>query len=72
KLFEEASSTLDEEKKGEFVHEMMKLDYEEGGYIIPIFFPVIDGVAPYVYGVEPSVTGQALSTFQFQNFWIKK
>ncbi|MBS1861630.1 MAG: ABC transporter substrate-binding protein [Actinobacteria bacterium] len=72
KLYEEASATLDEGKKGEIVHEMMKMDYDEGGYIIPIFFPVIDGVAPYVYGVEPSVTGQALSTFQFQNFWIKK
>jgi peptide/nickel transport system substrate-binding protein len=72
KLYEKATSTLDEAKQKEAVQEMMKIDYEEGGYIIPIFFPVIDGVAPHVHGVEPSVTGQALSTFQFQNFWIQK
>ena len=51
---------------------MMKIDYEQGGNIIPYFFPVIDAVASYLYGVEPTVTGQAMRTFQFQEFWMTK
>jgi peptide/nickel transport system substrate-binding protein len=72
KYLNEAVSTLDENKQKELAQEMMKIEYDEGGYIIPMFFPVIDGLAPNVRGVEPSVTGQALSTFQFQNFWLEE
>ena len=72
RLYAEATSTLDENRQREIVQEMMGIDYDEGGYIIPIFFPVIDAAAPYVQGIEESVTGQALSTFQFQSFWIEK
>jgi len=70
KLFAEASKTIDEKKQTELVHEMVQIDYEEGGYIIPYNFPVIDAWAPNVHGIAPSVLGQALSNFQFQNFWI--
>jgi len=72
KLYKEAVSTLDEGKQGDLVHEMMGIDYNEGGLIIPLFIPVIDAVAPYVYGDEPSVTAFSFNGFQFQNFWIKK
>lgn len=72
KLYKEAVSTLDETRQGDLVHEMMGIDYHEGGYIIPVFIPVIDAVAPYVYGNEPSVTAFSFDGFQFQNFWIKK
>jgi peptide/nickel transport system substrate-binding protein len=70
KLFAEASKTIDEKKQTELVHEMVEIDYEEGGYIIPYNFPIIDAWAPNVHGIAPSVLGQALSNFQFQNFWI--
>jgi peptide/nickel transport system substrate-binding protein len=72
KLYKEATSTLDEKLQADLVHEMMGIDYHEGGYIIPMFIPVIDAVAPYVYGDEPSVTAFSFNGFQFQNFWIKK
>jgi peptide/nickel transport system substrate-binding protein len=70
KLFAEASKTIDEKKQTELVHEMVTIDYEEGGYIIPYNFPIIDAWAPNVHGIAPSVLGQALSNFQFQNFWV--
>jgi peptide/nickel transport system substrate-binding protein len=70
KLFAEASSTTDEKKQAELVDEMVTIDYEEGGYIIPYNFPIIDAWAPNVHGIKPSVLGQALSNFQFQNFWL--
>ena len=71
-LYTEALSTTDARLRTEIVHEMMKIDFEEGGNIIPYFFPVIDAVAPHLYGVEPTVTGQAMRTFQFQEFWMTK
>jgi len=70
KLFAEASSTTDQKKQTEMVQEMVTIDYEEGGYIIPYNFPIIDSWAPNVHGIAPSVLGQALGNFQFQNFWL--
>jgi peptide/nickel transport system substrate-binding protein len=71
-LYNQATSTLDTTRQREIVQEMMKMDYEKGGNIIPFFFPVIDAVAPHVYGVVPTVSGQAMRTFQFHEFWMKK
>ena len=70
KLFAQATSTLDRSLQTEIVHEMMRHDYEQGGLVIPFFFPVIDAAAANVHGVQPAVTGQALDTYSFQNFWI--
>jgi peptide/nickel transport system substrate-binding protein len=72
RLYKEAVSTLDGSRQEELVQEMMGIDYKEGGLIIPLFIPVIDAVAPYVYGDESSVTAFSFNGFQFQNFWIKK
>ncbi len=50
----------------------MKIDYDEGGYIIPYFVPVIDAHSPKLQGVEPSRTGAALRNFEFKYFWFKQ
>jgi peptide/nickel transport system substrate-binding protein len=71
KLYTEATSTLNSSLQRELVHEMMRYDHEEGGWVIPFFFPVIDAVASNVYGVEPALTALALDTYSFQNFWMK-
>jgi peptide/nickel transport system substrate-binding protein len=70
KLYAEAVSSIDEKKRDELTTEMVTIDYEEGGYIIPYNFPIIDAYAQNVHGIKPSVLGQALSNFQFQNFWL--
>lgn len=70
KLFQEATSTTDKTKQTDLIHEMLKIDWSAGGNIIPFFFPVIDSFASNVHGIEPAVTGQALSSFQFKNFWL--
>jgi peptide/nickel transport system substrate-binding protein len=69
-LFTQATGTLDDNQRRDAVHQMLRIDYDQGGNIIPFFFPVIDAVSSKVRGVQPSVTGQALSTFQFKEFWI--
>jgi peptide/nickel transport system substrate-binding protein len=70
KYYEEATSTLDENLRTELIQKMVKIDWAEGGNIIPMNFPVIDSWAQNVHGITPSVLGQALSNFQFQNFWM--
>jgi peptide/nickel transport system substrate-binding protein len=70
KLFKKAAATTDAATQREAVHEMLKIDYDKGGYIIPYYFPVIDAVSSKVQGVEQSVTGQALSSFNFKKFWL--
>ena len=49
---------------------MVKIDWDEGGNIIPYNFPIIDSWATNVHGITPSVLGQPLGNFQFKNFWI--
>jgi hypothetical protein len=51
---------------------MMQIDYDEGGYIIPYFVPVIDSHSPRLQGVSPAQTGAALRNFEFKYFWFSK
>jgi peptide/nickel transport system substrate-binding protein len=50
--------------------EMMSIDYNQGGYIIPYFVPVIDAHAPNLQGVLPARTGAALRNYEFKYFWF--
>ena len=52
--------------------EMMRMDYERGGYIIPYFVPVIDAHSKRLQGVLPSKTGAALRNFEFKYLWFAK
>ncbi|WP_172544976.1 ABC transporter substrate-binding protein [Mycolicibacterium tokaiense] len=70
-LFNQATSTLDDALRTEIQRDMMKIDYDQGGLVIPSFFPVVDAVASNVQGVEPTVTAFPLRTYQFQDFWIQ-
>jgi peptide/nickel transport system substrate-binding protein len=51
--FNQALKTVDETKRTDIVHQMQQIDYDDGGYIIPLFPPVIDGVASTVHGIQP-------------------
>jgi len=62
----EALRTVDDSKRAEICHEMQMIDYNEGGYIIPFFPPVIDGYAPNIQGLLPSKAGVSLNNYQFK------
>jgi peptide/nickel transport system substrate-binding protein len=70
KYYKEATSTIDAAKQEEIIHEMVKIDYSEGGNIIPYNFPVIDAWSPKVHGIVPSELGYPLGNFQFKNVWL--
>jgi peptide/nickel transport system substrate-binding protein len=69
-LYAEAMATVDVKKRYEIEHEMMRIDYDQGGLIIPFFVPIIDGVGAHVYGVVPAKTGVSLNSFSFKEMWI--
>lgn len=70
KLYEQALATLDDTKRTEIAHEMQMIDYNEGGYIIPFFPPVIDGYSPSVNGIVSSKTGGSFNNWDFAHLWV--
>jgi len=69
-LYQQALATVDEAKRAEICHEMQLIEYEEGGYIIPNFAPVIDGFAANVGGVVESKTGASFNGYDFKSMWL--
>ncbi|MGC0367255.1 peptide/nickel transport system substrate-binding protein [Rhodococcus sp. 27YEA15] len=68
-LYKQALATLDVGLRGEIAHEMQMIDYTEGGYIIPFFPPVFDGLASNVHGAVESKTGGSFNNWDFAHFW---
>ncbi len=65
-LYAQANASLDASKRKELVHEMMKYDFEQGGYIIPAFTTINDAFSSKLVGLEPSKIGEALGNFLFE------
>jgi peptide/nickel transport system substrate-binding protein len=70
KLYQQAIATVDETKRRELSFEMQRIDYNEGGLIIPFFPPVIDGYGANVHGLVPSKGGLSLNAYDFKRLWL--
>jgi peptide/nickel transport system substrate-binding protein len=70
RLYSQALATTTLPGQRAIAHEMQKIDYDEGGYIIPYFPPVIDGYSKKVGGVVPSKTGLSFNAFDFKSMWL--
>jgi peptide/nickel transport system substrate-binding protein len=70
KLYNQALATVDADKRREIAAEMQKIDYNEGGYIIPYFPPVIDGYSSSVHGLVPSKAGLPMNSFRLEDVWM--
>ena len=72
KMYEEAIGTTDEKKREEISEELMKFDYEQGGYIIPAEWPTIEGTSSKVGGVTENISGYPLNgSSGLQDIWIE-
>jgi peptide/nickel transport system substrate-binding protein len=69
-LYAQAIATTDVSLRTELAHEMQQIEYNEGGYIIPFFPPVIDGYGTNVGGLVPSKSGLSLGAYDFKNVWL--
>jgi len=69
-LYAQAIATTDAALRTELAHEMQQIEYNQGGYIIPFFPPVIDGFGTNVGGLVPSKSGLSLGAYDFKNVWL--
>lgn len=69
-LYKEALKTPDPSKQGPIVHEMMQMDYDYGGYIIPAFNPIIVGQSPSMQGVVSQKSGDPWIEYRFRDYWL--
>ena len=69
-LYAQAIATTDASLSTELAHEMQQIEYNEGGYIIPFFPPVIDGFGTNVGGLLPSKIGLSLNAYDFKGVWL--
>jgi len=53
-LYKQALRTVDRDKRCGIVHEMQKIEYDQGGYIVWGFYNLVDAYSPKVAGLKPS------------------
>jgi len=72
KLYNQAQATLDQAKRAEIIAAMQKLDFEEGGYIIPSYNKTLDLLRQNVRGVVPTAIGlSGLGNGAISEIWIE-
>jgi len=65
-----ALKQTDAAKRVPYEHEMMKLQYDEGGYIIWGFVNTLDAHSPNLRGLIPTKWGQDFSDSEFWRLWL--
>jgi peptide/nickel transport system substrate-binding protein len=70
KIYQAAVATSDVGRQTEYVHEMQRIDFDRGGNIIPVFYPIIDASTPRVGGMVKDVSGWPLGNWNFKNLWL--
>jgi peptide/nickel transport system substrate-binding protein len=72
-LYKQAIRTVDRKKRFEIEHEMMKLEYQNGGYVIWGFSNFLDGYSTKLQGLIPGWKGvMQLNNFGsgYRTFWF--
>ena len=53
-LYAQALKTVDAKKRADLIHQMQKLEYDDGGYIVWGFYNLVDAYSKKVVGFQPS------------------
>ncbi len=69
-LYKQALAQPDTAKQNELVHEMMTMDYDYGGYIIPTFNPIIVGQSKSLQGVVDQEALDPWIEYRFRDLWL--
>jgi peptide/nickel transport system substrate-binding protein len=69
-LFDQAIATVDPTARGELIQQLIQFDYDNGGYLIPVYFPSIEGMSPSVGGITENITGIPINGGSWQNIWL--
>ena len=69
-LYGQAVSTIDDAQRKDLIGQMAHIDYDQGGYIVPIFSPAIEAYSAKVGGITDSITGVSPNNADFKNMWL--
>jgi peptide/nickel transport system substrate-binding protein len=69
-LYAKAERTTDPAARRGIEQDMMRIDYDSGGYIVPCFVPSYDAHSARVHGVKPSRLGIPFNNSDFKSLWI--
>jgi peptide/nickel transport system substrate-binding protein len=71
-LYKQAVAASDQGKRVELIHEMQKMEYDMGGYIIAFFNNLVDGYSSKVQGFQVTKATQNLDSFGhgFRTIWF--
>jgi peptide/nickel transport system substrate-binding protein len=69
-LYDQAVVTTDGAARKELIGQMAQIDYDRGGYIVPIFSPAIEAYSDKVGGITESITGVSPNNADFKNMWL--
>jgi peptide/nickel transport system substrate-binding protein len=70
KLYKSALATVDFKKRTEMIHEMQKLEWDNGGLIVWGFNNTVDAYSSKLSGLEPSRAQVRFDSYGFQNAWF--
>lgn len=68
KLYFDANKTTDDSTRKEILHEMQKIDFDEGGYIIPCFVDSLDAYSTKITGHQAGKVGEPMGNFNFEDY----
>lgn len=71
-LYQQALGTTNAGLRKELIHEMQKMEYDFGGYVIPFFVDLVDAYSSKVSGFTPSKGTTPLGAFghSFRTIWF--
>lgn len=69
-LYNGMMKSTDPAKRTEVVHAMQKIEFEQGGYIIPAHMQVVDLVREEVRGLAAGKTGYSFANYDFTKAWL--
>ncbi|MFD0790331.1 ABC transporter substrate-binding protein [Microbacterium insulae] len=70
-VYDEAIATVEPDARAELVQQLIQFDYDQGGYVIPVYFPGIEGTGQKVGGVTENITGIPINGGSWQNIWLE-
>lgn len=68
KLYAEANKTGSASVRKEIEYEMQRIDFNQGGYIIPCFVDSLDAYSSKVSGYQTGKVGEPMGNFNFENY----
>jgi peptide/nickel transport system substrate-binding protein len=67
-LYYEANKTLSTSVRKEIIYEMQRIDFTQGGYIIPCFVDSLDAYTSKLRGYQKGNVGEPLGNFPFEDY----